>query len=101
MSEKKAVALSRSEMFKRLRAEHAESVERTQELVREQTRMQREICSCISGTPGTVPEIAEKIGKATHEVLWYVAALKKYGLVVEAGMRGEYPLYQWIERTQL
>jgi len=26
-------------------------------------------------------------------VLWYVASFKKYGLIVEKGMCGDYPLY--------
>jgi hypothetical protein len=44
-----------------------------------------------------VPEITEAVGKPTHEVLWFVAALKKYGILVEAGMCGDYPLYQRVK----
>jgi hypothetical protein len=29
--------------------------------------------------------------------LWYLSALKKYGIVEEAGMCGDYPLYKKVE----
>jgi hypothetical protein len=32
--------------------------------------------------------------------LWFVSALKKYGIVVEAGMNGDYPLYQRAKEQQ-
>ncbi len=39
--------LSRGEMLKKLRAEHAETVEKTQALLKEQKRIQREICKFV------------------------------------------------------
>ena len=94
MSESKLESKSRGEMLKQLRQEHRETVERAQVLVREQKQMQSSICKFIRENPKTVPEIAAAISKPTHEVLWYLAAMKKYGIVVEAGMCGDYPLYQ-------
>jgi hypothetical protein len=44
-----------------------------------------------------VPQIATAIGKPAHQVLWFVAAMKKYGIVVEMGMCGDYPLYQRVK----
>ncbi len=89
--------LSRGEMLKQLRAQHADTVKRTQELLKEQKRVQQEICKAIRENPKTVPEIAEATGMPTHEVLWYLASFKKYGIVVEKGMCGDYPLYQKVE----
>jgi len=89
--------ISRGEMLKRLRAQHAETVERTQALLKEQKRVQKEICQVMRESPKTVPEIAEAVGMPTNEVLWYVASFKKYGLVLENGMCGDYPLYQKAE----
>jgi predicted transcriptional regulator len=91
--------ISRGEMLKRLRAQHAETVERTQVLLKEQKRVQREICQVVRENPKTVPEIAEAVGMPTNEVLWYVASFKKYGLVLENGMCGDYPLYQKAEES--
>lgn len=94
MSEAKLETPSRAELLKRLRAEHAGTVERAQARLREQKQMQQAICQFVRETPKTVPEIAAHIGKPAHEVLWFVSALRKYGIVAESGMCGEYPLYQ-------
>jgi predicted transcriptional regulator len=89
--------ISRGEMLKRLRAEHAETVERTQALLKEQKRVQKEICQFIREDPKTVPEIAEAVNMLSNEVLWYIASFKKYGIVVEDGMCADYPLYRRAE----
>jgi predicted transcriptional regulator len=88
---------SRGEMLKRLREQHAATVEQTQALLKEQKRAQQEICKAIRESAKTVPQIAEEIGMSANEVLWYVASFKKYGLIVEAGMCADYPLYQKVE----
>jgi predicted transcriptional regulator len=99
MSIEKTSTPSRGEILKRLRETHAESVERTRALLRKQKQMQQAICQLIRDTPKTVPEIANEIGMPSHEVLWFLAALKKYGIVAEAGMCGDYPLYQRVKET--
>lgn len=88
---------TRGEMLKRLRNQHAESVQRTQAILKEQKRVQKEICQVMRDTPKTVPEVAEAVGMPAHEVLWYIASFKKYGLVVEDGMCADYPLYRRAE----
>ncbi|MFZ5858690.1 MAG: hypothetical protein ACOYZ6_17815 [Chloroflexota bacterium] len=91
---------SRGDMLKRLREQHAATVERTQALLREQKRVQQEICKVIRDTPKSVPEVAEAIGMPANEVLWYMASFKKYGLIVEKGMCSDYPLYQKAEEKK-
>ncbi len=93
----KEAAKQRVEMLKRLRKEHEMSVERTQALLKEQKKIQKTICQSIREKAKTVPEIAEQVGMPTHEVLWFLTAYKKYDLVVEDGMCGEYVLYQQVE----
>lgn len=88
---------SRADMLKKLRAQHAESVARTQALYKEQRSIQQEICKVIRDTPKTVPDIAAATGLATHVVLWHMTAMKKYGIVAESGMCGDYPLYRKVE----
>jgi len=85
--------ISRGELLKGLRAQHTETVEPTQALRKEQKRVQKEICQFIRENPKTVPEIAEAVNMPAHEVLWYIASFKKYGIVVEEGMCADYPLY--------
>jgi predicted transcriptional regulator len=91
---------SRGATLKHLREVHATTVKRTQALLREQKRMQQAICRFVGENPRTVPEIAAEIGRPAHEVLWFVAALKKYGIVVETGMCGDYPLYKRADEAQ-
>jgi len=100
MNDVKVEAQSRGDMLKQLRQAHAETVERTQALLREQKQMQNAICQFIRETPHTVPEIAQATGKPAHDVLWFIAALRKYGIVAEAGMCGDYPLYQRAKEVQ-
>ncbi len=101
MSDQKNGTPSRGEVLKRLREAHGTTVERSQAMMKEQKQMQNAICQFIRETPKTVPEIAAEIGRPTHEVLWFVAALRKYGIVVEAGMCGDYPLYQRAKEVQV
>lgn len=100
MSDERTNVPSRGELLKSLREKHAATVERTQVIFREQKQMQQAICQFIRETPKSIPEIAAEIGKPTHEVLWFVAALRKYGIVVETGMCGDYPLYQKAQEVQ-
>jgi predicted transcriptional regulator len=94
------VAKKRTEMLKRLRAERPESVERAQVLLKEQKAVHNRLCQAIRENPKTVPEVAEAVGMPTHAVLWHLTALKKYGIVAEAGMCGEYVLYRRVEEKQ-
>ena len=96
MSDKKS-AKERAEVLKRLRAEHASTVERTQALLKEQKRVEKLICQSIREQAKTVPEIAAEVGMPAHEVLWYLTAYKKYDIVVEEGACGEYFLYKRVQ----
>jgi predicted transcriptional regulator len=69
-------------------------VEQAQALLKEQKKMQQEICALLRLQPATIPEVAQATGLSSDKVLWFMAALKKYGIVVEAGMCGDYPLYR-------
>jgi predicted transcriptional regulator len=90
-------AKKRAAVLKQLRAEHAETVARTQELLKEQRRVQKLICQSIREKAKTVPEIAAELEMPTHEVLWYLTGYKKYDIVVEDGMCGEYVLYKKVQ----
>lgn len=90
-------ARKRTAMLKRLRTEHAHSVERTQALLKEQKQVQKLICRSIREKAKTVPEVAEEVNIPTHKALWHLTAYRKYDLVVEEGMCGEYVLYRQIQ----
>jgi predicted transcriptional regulator len=93
-------AKQRTAMLKGLREEHAESVARTQTLLKEQKQIYKAICQTIGENSKTVPEIAEEIGIPTHEVLWHLTAYKKYDMVAEDGMCGEYVRYRRVEEKK-
>jgi predicted transcriptional regulator len=81
-------------LLKRLRAEHQETVTRAQATLKEQQALRRQICPPMRSEPKTVPELAQATGIPAGVVLWHVTAMRKYGLVVETGICGEYYLYQ-------
>ena len=93
----KEAAKKRAAVLKQLRTEHAESVARTQELLKEQKRVQKLICQSIREQAKSVPEIAVELEMPTHEVLWYLTGYKKYDIVVEEGMCGDYVLYKKVQ----
>ncbi len=85
---------SRADLLKQLRTAHAEAVARAQALLKEQRRIQDAIGRVLREKPATVPEVAAAVGIPPHQALWYLAAMRKYNLVVENGMSGDYPLYE-------
>jgi predicted transcriptional regulator len=90
-------AKKRAAILKQLQAEHAESVTRTQTSLKEQKQVQKLICQSIREHGKTVPEIAMEVNLPTHEVLWYLTSYKKYDIVVEEGMCGDYVLYKRVQ----
>lgn len=93
MSEKEAVK-KRAQILKELRVEHQTTVDRTQALLKEQGKVERKILKLIKEESMTIPAIAAQIELPTHRVLWFVTALRKYDLIREDGMDGEYVLYR-------
>ena len=53
------------------------------EVIREEPVMHKVIIEALAGGPATVPEIAERIGHPTHEVVYWVMGMRRYGLLVE------------------
>ena len=60
------------------------------ERLRRQRKLVKAIRAELSEGPRTVPELAEAIGEPSHEVLWMLMALKKYGEVEEGAERDSY-----------
>jgi predicted transcriptional regulator len=93
MSDREA-AKKRAEVLKELREKHKDTVDRTQELLKEQGKIERAILKEIKDESKTVPAIAAELDIPTDRVLWFLTALKKYDQVSEDGMDGEYVLYK-------
>ena len=90
----KDAAKQRAQLLKDLRSQHQETFERTQQLLKDQGKLEREIIKLIKDESKTVPDIAASLDIPTHRVLWFLTALKKYDQVKEDGMNGEYVLYK-------
>lgn len=89
----KEKAKQRTKMLAELRKQHRESVKAAQALLKEQQSKRKAISRAMQGEPKSVPQIAEATGIPAHGVLWYVAAMKKYGDVAEAGQDENYEYY--------
>ena len=101
MNNERQAAQARTQRLKRLREEHSETVARTQELLKAQKALRRQLCQPMRDNPKTIPELAEATGIPAGEVLWHITAMKKDDLVEEVGMCGEYYLYQRREEKKL
>jgi predicted Rossmann fold nucleotide-binding protein DprA/Smf involved in DNA uptake len=93
-------AKQRSQFFKQLREEHHETVAQVQALLKEQKDIRRQIVQAMGNEPRTVPDIAEASGLPAEQVLWHIIAMKKYNLVIETGLSGEYYLYQQVKEVK-
>ncbi|MFH1474526.1 MAG: MarR family transcriptional regulator [Chloroflexota bacterium] len=71
------------------------------EIVREEPLMRARILEVLQAGPATVPEIAAAIGSPTHEVVFWVMGMRRYGWLSEVkGSAGDgYFRYQVEERA--
>lgn len=56
----------------------------------------KEISRILAARPSTVPQIAEALQMPSHEVLWHVTGMRKYGKVAEAGEDGDFLAYSLV-----
>ena len=63
------------------------------EYSRAQTKTRKKIIQTLEDGPKTVPEVAKATAMPSHEVLWKLMGMKKYGLVVEGEERDGYYQY--------
>jgi len=82
-------------MLAELRKQHGAQAREAQELLKQQQTRRRGLLEALQDGPRTVPQLAAATGLPAHEVLWHVAAMRKYGHLEEAGMDedGDYYLY--------
>jgi len=92
----------RTEMLVEMRKVHRDSVQKAQELLKVQQSARKALERALSGGPHSVPQLAQAVNMPVHEALWHVAAMKKYGIVAEAGTdeSGDYYLYRLTKETQ-
>jgi Fic family protein len=82
------------EALKKLRNARKTSIDRARQAIKEQNRVIKSIKALMTAEGKTIPEIANASQISTSQALWYIMALKKYGLVVEGPKDGNYFKYQ-------
>ena len=69
------------------------------EIIREEPLMTSRILDVLADGPHTVPEIAEAIGRPSHEAMYWVMGMRRYGWVREINVTPEgYFRYQAVEK---
>jgi hypothetical protein len=59
------------------------TVRHVREIIRDEQFMRARILKVLEAGPQTIPEIAMALGKPSHEVVFWVMGLRKYGWVAE------------------
>ena len=70
------------------------------EIIRDEQVMRRRILAALADGPLTVPEIAAAVERPTHEVVFWVMGLRKYGWLAEIKEVNDegYYRYEVVER---
>lgn len=63
-------------------------------------QIRRTIVEALGRGPQTVPEIAEATSLPSHQVLWHLMAMKKYGKLVEGQPQGDYYEYALCKKQE-
>lgn len=79
--------------MKRLRQERKQKIKAIAATMKAQKEAVKAIKEQMKNDVGTVPSIARETGISPDKVLWYIAALKKYGEISEAEKDGGYFRY--------
>lgn len=87
--------------LKALRSSCKERMDRVSGRVREQKKSLTAIRTQLKNGARTVPEVASVTGMATNEVLWYIAAMKKFGQIAEMEKVDGYYRYSLIAATEV
>ena len=72
------------------------------EIIRDEHLMRGRILKILGDGLMTIPEIADALGRPSHEVTYWVMGMRKYGYVLEEGETTDegYYRYQAIERDE-
>jgi hypothetical protein len=93
MGRKNEQPAAEKKALKALRERRRMSIQAATRRMRTQKKAIQAIKDQLKNDALTVPQIAVATGAGTAETLWYIAALKKYGQIVEAEKEGSYFKY--------
>jgi predicted transcriptional regulator len=93
MGQNNEVKMAGKGAMQKLRESRKASIQAATNKMKVQKKAIKAIKEQLKNQALTVPEIAAATGAAAAETLWYIAALKKYGQVIEAEKEGGYFKY--------
>lgn len=67
----------------------SELLREPREVMRDEMAMRRHLLAALEDGPKTVPEIARAMGQPSHEVMYWLMAARRYGLVKESSQPNE------------
>jgi hypothetical protein len=80
--------------LKKLRDERGTAVDAAIGRNKIRQAVRKQVRAALVVGQSTVPALAAATGLPTRDVLWHVAAMRKYGQLVEDGQDGDYCLYR-------
>ena len=72
----------------------AEQAERLKKYLVEGRQAKKVVREALEKGPATIPELVQATRLPSPQVLWQVAAMKKYGVLHETEVDGDYPRYE-------
>jgi len=93
MSQNNKQKKAKKDAMKRLRQERKQRIKKIAATMKSQKKAVKAIKEQLQNDVGTVPRISQETGISPDKVLWYIAALKKYGEISEAEKDGGYFRY--------
>ena len=84
----------RKAALKKLRETRKQTIERAARSMKKHRNAIEAVKRQLAEGGKTVPELAEGAGISTADAMWYVATLKKYGVVAEGEKDGSYFRYE-------
>ena len=100
MSEKNIQQSKQKKSIQILRERYGGVSEELKIKTRTQTSIVRNLKGSIKNAYRTIPEISQLTNIPSHEVLWHLMAMKKYGVVIEGEERDGYYEYTLKEEGQ-
>jgi predicted transcriptional regulator len=73
----------------------AQAIRDVREIMRDEMVFKDKIVTVLRDGPKTIPEIAEALEYPSHEVVYWLMAMWRYGVVVETGKPDDEGYYQY------
>ena len=84
----------RKEALKRLKQERKEAIKANAATANQQKKDLARITERLAQGPATPLEVAQDLDMTPKQAMWYLAAMRKYGMVMEAAKSGDYFTYE-------